>query len=202
VRVAFGFAYFCGLRANEIGGLRPGDIDFGGEYVAGLDLDAGALRITRKGGRIQVLPWLLMAHWVVAQQVDAGWPMAEPEFAVWQRHVHRMSEDAVEEGREWLFDWHLSASGVPAVSNCVNKRLEYRRVTDVGLHRCRHSFVTNMGRAGFSAEAIKDLVGHRSIATTLRYLDTAQVASEQLRQGPPGWRLTDNQPSVRTEVAL
>lgn len=189
LKVAFGFAFFCGLRANEIGGLRPGDVDFDGEFIEERGLSAGGLRVDRKGGKIQVLPWLLMAHWISVQQVAAGWPMVEPELAVWKRHVRRMCADAVDQGRVWLFDWHLSASGVPAVSNCVNKRLEYHGADDVGLHRCRHSFVTNLGRAGFSAEAIKDLVGHASVSTTMRYLDANKVAADQLRLGPPGWRM-------------
>lgn len=42
-------------------------------------------------------------------------------------------------------------------------------------HKLRHTFATTMLRAGVSLLAIKEMLGHRSIAMTMRYVQVSQV---------------------------
>jgi site-specific recombinase XerD len=44
-----------------------------------------------------------------------------------------------------------------------------------GTHRLRHTFATTMLRAGASLLVVKELLGHRSIEMTLRYVEVSQV---------------------------
>lgn len=197
VKAALGFAYFCGLRASEIGGLRADDVRVGDELVDGVPV--GALSVVRKGGKEQVLPWLLTAEWICRQQVDAGWPVVRDAFDEWRVGVDRLVGRASRRGG-WVFDWRLDRFGVPNVSNVVGDELRAGGEGVVRPHRLRHTFVTNMGRAGFSAEAVMSLVGHASVQTTMLYFDAAQVASEQLRRGPHRFGLTSDSMSVRVGV--
>jgi site-specific recombinase XerD len=49
----------------------------------------------------------------------------------------------------------------------------------VTLHRLRHTYATTMLRAGASLLAVKQLLGHKSIEMTLRYLDVSQLDLQQ-----------------------
>lgn len=45
----------------------------------------------------------------------------------------------------------------------------------VTLHKLRHTFATEMVRAGMSLPALKEILGHRTIAMTLRYVQVTQM---------------------------
>jgi site-specific recombinase XerD len=47
--------------------------------------------------------------------------------------------------------------------------------TRATLHRIRHSYATTMLRAGASLPAVKELLGHKTIEMTLRYVEANQV---------------------------
>jgi site-specific recombinase XerD len=47
--------------------------------------------------------------------------------------------------------------------------------THATLHRTRHTYATSMLRAGASLPAVKELLGHKSIEMTLRYVEVNQI---------------------------
>jgi len=47
--------------------------------------------------------------------------------------------------------------------------------TRATLHRCRHTYATMMLRAGASLPAVKELLGHKSIEMTLKYVEVNQI---------------------------
>lgn len=51
--------------------------------------------------------------------------------------------------------------------------------THVTPHRLRHTFATEMLRAGMSLPAVKELLGHKSILMTMRYIDVSQNDLQQ-----------------------
>lgn len=46
-------------------------------------------------------------------------------------------------------------------------------------HQLRHTFATEMVRAGMSLPALKELLGHKSIRMTMRYIDVSQIDLQQ-----------------------
>jgi len=51
--------------------------------------------------------------------------------------------------------------------------------THVTPHQLRHTFATEMLRAGMSLPALKELLGHRSIRMTMRYIHVTQIDLQQ-----------------------
>jgi hypothetical protein len=51
--------------------------------------------------------------------------------------------------------------------------------THITPHQLRHTFATEMLRAGMSLPALKELLGHKSIRMTMRYIDVSQVDLQQ-----------------------
>lgn len=51
--------------------------------------------------------------------------------------------------------------------------------THITPHRLRHTFATEMVRAGMSLPALKELLGHKSIRMTMRYIDVSQIDLQQ-----------------------
>lgn len=51
--------------------------------------------------------------------------------------------------------------------------------THITPHQLRHTFATEMLRAGMSLPALKELLGHKSIRMTLRYIDVSQNDLQQ-----------------------
>jgi site-specific recombinase XerD len=51
--------------------------------------------------------------------------------------------------------------------------------THVSPHQLRHTFATSMLRAGMSLPALKEILGHRSIRMTMRYITVTQIDLQQ-----------------------
>ncbi len=187
-RVALGFALFNGLRSAEIGGLRVSDINFRGKRNFDLNKNFGELDISRKGGKKQTLPWLMLAYRFVEHQKTLKFPVpmeASVFYARWLLDVKALIVRA--EVREFLFPWKSGA--VAHVMNKMHSRNMANgnlgeEMAGIHLHRFRHTFGTNMARAGFPAEAIREWMGHTDLATTMRYMDTRKLADEWLEVGP------------------
>lgn len=53
----------------------------------------------------------------------------------------------------------------------------FTRATQVSPHAIRHSYATELAKGGINAVAIAKAMGHKSIETTQRYIDMAQVGA-------------------------
>lgn len=71
-------------------------------------------------------------------------------------------------------------NGNPPSYSCMRKELivaarEAACSVQPNLHRLRHTYATEMLRAGVSLPAVKELLGHRTIEMTLRYVQVTQI---------------------------
>jgi integrase/recombinase XerD len=139
--------YGAGLRISEVCALRVTDIDS----------KRMLLHIRGKGGRDRFVPlpervlFMLRRYWVATRPQGAElFPGKEPDRPI--------SVDAVRH--------HLHAAALKAGLQ--------KRVTP---HVLRHSFATHLLELGTDIRVIQMLLGHTSIATTLRY---ARVTPEHV----------------------
>lgn len=65
------------------------------------------------------------------------------------------------------------------------------RPTGALLHALRHTYATELARAKVSVYTLKDLLGHKSIATTQRYVDAASVHMREAAAQNPLYNLLD-----------
>ena len=139
-RLIFLFMLRCGLRVSEVCALAWNAID----------LDAETVRINHGKGRVDRIVYLS--------------PDVKRALTVWRAH-HRPGVylfPSPQRRRAHLFrsminrlmDQYLAAAGLT------------RHYSPHGL---RHTFATHLLNAGVSLEVLKELLGHHSIAQTLRY---------------------------------
>jgi integrase len=145
-----------------------------------LAADAG-LRI----GEIRALPWLDVNE--IAREVTIAWSYDRTnvlsETKGWDRRVVPISE------RLWEAMRALERRGPLVFARLDGKPIGYDAVRDVvheiyvcadvaapmkPWHSLRHTFGTELANAGASIQTIRELMGHKSIETTLRYLHTTR----------------------------
>lgn len=160
--------YHTGVRASELLGLNIGDID----------LESRSLRVTGKGNKQRIIPFGEELH---------------SELILY-----------IEECRIFLTNEETSVSTLssttPLFMNKQQRRLAYnplRVIVNEALsavttqkkrspHVLRHSFATAMLAHGAQLEAIQQLLGHESVATTAIYTHTTLAElKEQYSQAHP-----------------
>lgn len=136
-----------GLRVTEILNLRFSD--FQNDWV----------RLTRKGGKEQILP--------LTASIQAL-------FHFWKKERNPLPNEFVFPGR---------GDGPMSVRNA--QLLLQKLATQAGLqkkihpHALRHTFATKMAANGVSLVSLKEFLGHRRLSTTERYL---HVTPEHLKE--------------------
>ena len=143
---------YCGLRRAEVAGLLWKDID----------LDALALTVRRevaKGGRPRVIP--------LHDRVVADLRETRPHHRRGAVAGHKLSG---------------KASGAvlshKTLGHIFERWLKEEHGLEISAHQLRHTFATQLLRSGAPLVAIQRLLGHRSLATTQRYL---QVEDDEKR---------------------
>lgn len=136
-------AYAAGLRVSEATHLRVTDID-SQRMVVRVDQGKG-----RKDRYVMLSPRLL-------EVLRAYWKVARP--------------------KEWLFPGDVA--GQPITKDAVELAChKARRASGIAKpitpHSLRHAFATHLLEAGTDVRRIQLLMGHRSLATTSRYLKVA-----------------------------
>lgn len=145
-----------------------------------LAADAG-LRI----GEIRALPWLEVNE--LAREVSVAWSYDRAgelsETKGWERRAVPISE------RAWAALKDLDRVGPLVFARLDGKPIGYDAVRDVAheiyeragvtpprqpWHGLRHTFGTELANSGASIQTIRELMGHKSIDTTLRYLHTTR----------------------------
>lgn len=179
--------YGGGLRLMECLRLRVKDIDFDN------------LSMTIRDGkgekdRTTLLPKSVMAglqaHLRNVQEVhqrdpDAGYGAVDLPDALSRKYPNA--------SREWGWQWvfpSLKLSEDPRAPGIFRRHHAHesglqRAIRDaarkagiikpVGPHTLRHSFATHLLENGVSIDAVKDLLGHKDIRTTMRYAHVAQI---------------------------
>ena len=137
--------YECGLRRSELAGLKDDDVDIEGRK----------LKVLGKGNKERIVPF--------------GAGLAD-ELSKW-----RQTRDELFGESETFF---LSLRGKPmtgeGVYAIVHKYLKaVPGLARRGAHALRHSFATDMLNNGADLIAIKELMGHSNVSTTVTYTHTS-----------------------------
>jgi site-specific recombinase XerD len=133
-----------GLRSREVLGLKLGDLLF----------SEAQLRVRGKGGRTRLLPLPPETIRILQCWLKPERPLTNaPEVFVSLKGKAR-GQAMTPAGLRSLFRHHRSKSSVPQANP----------------HRFRHTFGSDMIRAGVSLPALQRLMGHAYIHTTLLYI--------------------------------
>jgi integrase/recombinase XerD len=133
--------YACGLRATEVSSLKPGDID----------LEAGILTTTGKGGKTRRVPVGSSAiEWVA-------------------RYLELRREKAGVEAPQMF----LTLAGLPidrkTVYVAIKTHAAAAGLEDVSPHTLRHSFATHLVQNRADIRSVQQMLGHADISTTQIY---------------------------------
>ena len=170
--------YACGLRIGEATAIRLKD----------LDLDAGHLTICQGKGKKDrfvnlppsIVPRLrlqMVAAEAVRQRALAmGVPVKLPNRLAdkypkapmqrrwfWLFPMHQPCQDPRVAGRVW---WHCLEGPPQSAMRSACRRAEVEGITP---HHLRHAWATHARDQGARVEDIQVVLGHKDIATTLRY---------------------------------
>lgn len=144
-RLVLEMLYDTGMRCSELVGIRDEDIDF----------DAMQIKVTGKRNKQRIIPFAdglkdLMLAYLESRKNEAG--STEGWFFVKEDGNH-ISDDIV---------YHI-----------VKKQLsDIPMLAKRSPHVLRHSFATSMLNNGAELNAVKDLLGHSSLASTSVYTHT------------------------------
>jgi integrase len=142
-----GLMLMHGLRSGEVLALNPEDVL----------LSEGQLRVRGKGNKLRFLPLApettqLIDHYLRLERPD---PCSAALFVVLKGPARgtRMTPA----GLRSVFRYHRRTTGIQLANP----------------HRFRHTFASDMVRAGISLPALMQLMGHADIQTTLHYVQVS-----------------------------
>ena len=164
----FGLMLLQGLRSKEVIALDPEDVQ----------LAESQIRVHGKGSKIRVLPLAsetvqLLDHYLRLERPAA----CGPALFVSLKGPARGTR-ITPAGLRSLFRYHRRTSGISGAHP----------------HRFRHTFASDMVRAGISLPALMQLMGHSHISTTMIYVQIsprdvmeqyARAVAQRLRPIPP-----------------
>lgn len=150
-----------GLRISEATKIK----------LADLDLPRGWARVTGKGSKIRLVP------------------LSAPCRRELQRYLRLFRSELAQDGSEYLFP---RAGGGPITINSVEQYLR-RLASRCGLgaikctpHTFRHTFATESIAHGANAFTLKEVMGHASLQTTLKYvhMQPAEIQAQHAQFSP------------------
>lgn len=134
--------YGCGLRRAELLSLRDEDID----------LYAKQLKVLGKGGKERIVPF--------GSQV---------KMAI-EAYMHEKNQLAYADKSCFILRKNGESAYPKLLYNVVNKWIgQASSLNQKGPHTLRHSYATHMLDEGADLNAIKELLGHKSLASTQVY---------------------------------
>ncbi|MGB9080636.1 MAG: tyrosine recombinase XerC [Desulfuromonadaceae bacterium] len=132
--------YSSGLRVSELTGLNIGE----------LDLAAGMVRVTGKGGKERIVPVGSRALEALQEYLGQRWDDPAGSALFLNTRGGRINRRSVAR----IVDLH------------VLKIAAFKRISP---HTLRHTFATHMLEGGADLRAIQELLGHASLSTTQKY---------------------------------
>jgi integrase/recombinase XerD len=135
----------CGLRSREVIGLNIDDVQ----------LLEGLIRVRGKGDKDRVVPLPPAVASPLRAYLDIERPSTSSEKLFLSLKGPNRGLPLTPAGLRKIFRYHRKRS----------------RVLKANPHRFRHTFGADMARAGISLSALMHLMGHRSIRTTLLYVE-------------------------------
>ena len=145
-KLLLGLCYGCGLRCAEVRHLKIGDID----------LERKQLHVRQgKGGKDRIVPLGNMLQRGIKTYIETQYPKT---FLFEGNNGEAFSQ----RGAQWVMSQALKKTSIVK--------------EEVSLHTLRHSYATHLLEQGVSILAIKELLGHADINTTMIYLHLARPA--------------------------
>ncbi len=142
-----GLMLLDGLRSCEVLGLQRQD----------LQLAEGQMRVLGKGNKQRLVPLPPEILQVLANYLRLERPLTNSSALFVSLKGRQRGQPMTPAGLRSLFRHHRVLSQVPHANP----------------HRCRHTFGSDMVRAGMSLPALQHLMGHSQIQTTLLYVQLA-----------------------------
>ena len=144
-----------GLRASDIKGLEFTDIDWKEKKIS---------IFQSKTGTPLALPLLEDIGWSIIDYINHGRPVTACSCIF---VIHNAPYDRFVGSMNHLITKYMNAAKIPVRPN-----------RKPGLHALRHSLASELLREGTPISTIKEVLGHASISTTLRYqhMDMNQLA--------------------------
>lgn len=172
--------YGTGMRLSECLALRVQDIDFGANQVVVRDGKGGNDRVTMLPESLKgpLKDQLRRAEIVHKQDLAAGWGRVVLPEALGRKYPNA--------AREWRWQWVFpqqrrwtSRTTCEQGRHHVHETLVQRAVREavrrsgvqkhVTCHTFRHTFATQLLEAGYDIRTIQELLGHKSVNTTMIY---------------------------------
>lgn len=172
-RAILSLLYGAGLRAAECAGLLEADTD----------LAARTVRVVGKGGHERVVPLNDTVVRVLAAYRQQRGAVAPRAAFFWSRRKRGISR-------------HLVYERVKAAARRA------RLACTVSPHALRHTFATHLVRAGVGIVTIRDLLGHRQITSTQRYLHVTANELRAAAERHPIARLANTVASLLPDMKL
>ncbi len=164
LRPIYATAFYGGLRRGELRGLRWSDVDLAKGVIhvrRGWDDVEGAIDPKSEKGERQVPVTALLRDYLVEHKTRTGRDGDDFVFGAAANRPFTPSHIRRSAAKAWAAEIEKQAEKKP------EKKLA--PLVPIGLHECRHTFVSLMHDAGISLEAIGDFVGHSSTYMTDRY---------------------------------
>ncbi len=158
-RLLFTLLAETGMRVGEALALHGGDVRLN-------DIDGGYLRVMGKGARERIVPL-----------IDAPRSVRLLRSVVSKRAIlGPLFHGAVAKGGSSSapLDYSTACYHFARYLTIARQRTPQAFATDpdpVTIHRLRHTYATERLRAGVSLAAVRKLLGHQNLQTTLRYAD-------------------------------
>ena len=191
-RLMLELIYGSGLRLGELVRLRVKDIDFNAGTITVRSGKGDADRMTLLPQRLREPLEVHLRKIRALHQRDlasgAGnaplpdalhrkYPQAGREWA-WQ-YVFPSARIAVDPATKSIHRWHAAETTVQRAMKAAVRKAGLSKPASV--HTLRHSFATHLLQKGVDIRRIQDLLGHRSVETTMIYTHVLPSIARDLR---------------------
>ena len=156
-------AYASGLRVSELIALPLADVN----------LHAGFVRVTGKGGKTRVVPLHAAARARIERYIQEDRPTQLRDPAVRALFLTDRGRPMTRQGFWKALRGHAARAGVRLPAG------------EVSPHKLRHSFATHLVERGADLRAVQAMLGHADISTTQVYTQVSRARLiEEARKHP------------------
>lgn len=159
-RALWATAFYAGLRRGELRGLRWSDVDLAKGVISirrSWDDVAGEVAPKSSKGTRTVPVVALLRDYLLAEKLRTGRDGGDLVFGAKPDHPFTPSHIRKRAAKAW------------ETESTKRKAKKLPPLVPIGLHECRHTYVSLLHDAGLSLERIGDYVGHSSAYMTDRY---------------------------------